>query len=140
MAGHLTKDFSYYNAAIRSSTHVYFALADDDDVKEKQPGAIFASWTKGSFEGVLDVDWNCAGMAVVKEPQPRLVAVGEYGEVLVAGGGTEAYEQISSPSRRGPLRGAGLIGDSVYAAGMGRQVYKRVKPNNWANISPSSPT
>ncbi len=59
MAGHLTKDFSYYNAAIRSSTHVYFALADDDDVKEKQPGAIFASWTKGSFEGC----WTSTGIA-----------------------------------------------------------------------------
>lgn len=138
MGGFLTGDFSFHNAAIRSNRHIYFALADDDDVKNEVPGSVLTSWENGNFPGAIDVDWNCVGMAVVDQPEPRLVAVGEYGQVTVAGGGTQADEAIPIPSKRGPLRHANLIAGNVYAVGMGRYVYRRAKPNSWIDMSPPS--
>jgi hypothetical protein len=136
MAGVMTKDSSYFNAVVRHSRHIYLACAVDELSQQQIAGTVFVSWMNGAFSGSLTSEWNCVGLAMVEEENvQRMVAIGEYGQVLVAGGGKQLNEQIPAASERESLRYAKRIGGHVYAAGMGRYVYKRTGFDNWLDIS-----
>jgi hypothetical protein len=46
----------------------------------------------GGFAGFLVFEWLAAGIEIVDEPSPRMIAMGEYGQVTAAGDGNSANE------------------------------------------------
>lgn len=82
-----------------------------------------------------DLDWHATRICAPAKPSPHLIAVGPSGIVYAASPSSSAEEEIDptddGPRRRGDIRDLRIIDDEVYAAGMGRQVYRRTGANQW---------
>ncbi len=137
MAGHWTDEFSYMTAAVYSRTRAYLLIVNDDLAKQQAPHGYMLQWDSGKWAQVA-LKWNPVSVAVMSHPARQGVAIGEFGDVQVAGGGDMHTEQIadgpSIPEKRGTLRCVRSIGGRAYAAGMDRQVYRREDANRWICI------
>ncbi len=93
-------------------------------------------WT-GEWSG-FQVKWMVSHLCLTDKPEPTLLCVSENGRVHVAtkeGFSEETIDDSSEgPAHRGALRDVRLIGEHVYVAGMGRQVYRREAPGEWKRI------
>jgi hypothetical protein len=79
--------------------------------------------------------WVPVRLAFVASPKPCLYALAGDGTVGL-GYGSYAEEHIDrsdhGPTGRGPLRDLRLIGATLFAAGMSRQVYRRTSSGQWS--------
>lgn len=84
---------------------------------------------------VFDLDWHATRVGVLTVPELTLIAVGPSGIVGVGTSKGTSEEEIdptnNGPKRRGDIRDLRIIGADVYASGMSRQVYRRVRTNQW---------
>lgn len=83
--------------------------------------------------------WMPVRLAQLDLPQPCVFALGGDGTVGLGYGGysEESIDTTDTgPRGRGPLRALRTIAGRLYAAGMGRQVYRRVAPDNWEVLDP----
>ena len=84
--------------------------------------------------GLFPMKWIPNRVATLRGPKPCAFALGTEGTVGL-GHGDYREEQIdASPTgtrARGPMRDIRVIGDAVFAAGMGRQVYRRTAAGAW---------
>ncbi|MEY8689202.1 MAG: hypothetical protein AB9M53_04885 [Leptothrix sp. (in: b-proteobacteria)] len=121
--------FSFINASVVSNDLILFLLSSDELASRNIPSAMFLAWKNGAWLDAGNQRWLCAGLGSDDSTPPRLVAVGEFGEVFVRGGGIQSNEKVTpklkTVSDHGPLRGVRTIGHDVYVVGMGRQVYMR---------------
>lgn len=109
--------------AIGDEPHIQPAVAKWGGLKEK--------WS------LLPMQWMPVGIAVLLQPNPCVFALSTNGTIGF-GYGDYKEEQIDAtddgPKSRGPLRDLRVIGDHLYATGMGRQVYCRDAAGKWARI------
>jgi hypothetical protein len=124
-------EFSFVNGCVVDKEYILFLLANDELAARKIDSAMFLGWKGGAWLNGGDQDWMCAGIGIERSETPKLVAVGEFGEVFVKGGGVQINEKVTPKlktiSDRGPLRGVRTIDQNVYVVGMDRQVYMRSK-------------
>jgi hypothetical protein len=136
MAGHWTDLYSFVFGAVRYQDLAYLILSGDEMVTEKIPHSIVIEWDNGTWNDGGQLSWRTAGVAIASKPREQLIVVGEFGDVLLLGSGDRHEEHVwhgeRSPAERGPLRGIRSIGDSVFAVGMDRQVYRRDRAGVWS--------
>jgi len=138
MAGHWTDLFSFVTGIVRRKDLGYLVLSSDEMSKRKNPYSGFVQWHAGEWADAGHKKWLIAGIAVVRQPVEQMVAVSEYGEVLLVGSGDRHEEKVgsgkASPTTRGPLRGVRNIDGEIYVVGMNRQVYRRGGLNSWTSM------
>lgn len=124
---------------VRYADLAYLVVTDRKLAKEKVPHSTILSIDGGKVGGI-DLHWAVASVAVCHQPQERLIAVGQWGQVRVLGGGENAEEPPIhdgklDPSHRGPLREVRAVARGrAYAVGTGRQCYLREGPGHWRCI------
>lgn len=92
----------------------------------------------GRWVDVVDTEWDSTAIAVARLPAPKLVVVGEDGDVNVyLGGGKSAAEKISPDPVL--IRHARTIEGYVYVCGMKRQVSRRADERRWVDMSAPFP-
>jgi hypothetical protein len=132
------KDFSFVGGILKRRGTAFLILSGDKSAKQKIPFAMYLAWRDGTWLEAGNTNWLCAGISYAEGSSDQLVAVGEFGEVYVRGGGKNETETIgsasNSPRERGPLRGVRRIDGKTFAVGMDRQAYVRVKAGSWAEI------
>jgi hypothetical protein len=83
---------------------------------------------------LFPMKWIPVRLAYISNP-PCLFSLATDGTIGF-GYGSYAEEQIDTtnegPLGRGPMRDLRVIGSTLFATGMARQVYRRVGPNHWA--------
>jgi len=109
------------------------AIGDEPDI---QPAV--AKWGGPQEKwSLLPIKWMPVGIATLQMPTPCVFTLGVDGTVGF-GYGDYKEEQIDNtengPKSRGPLRDLQVIGDHLYATGMGRQVYRRSADGQWSRI------
>ncbi len=81
------------------------------------------------------VEFRVIALTTLPGKPPTLVAMGMGGDVM-AGNAQGAWEEHvddtdDGPRRRGDIRTVTTVGQEVYAAGMGRQLYRREGKGRW---------
>jgi len=144
MAGHWGDLFSFVTGSIRANDLAYLVLSNDASSVGKIPSAGIVQWEPSGWGDGGQVPWRAAGTAISSHPLEQLCVVGEFGEVLLLGGGDRHEERIgkgkNSPKNRGPIRGVRAVGNSVYCVGMDRQAYRRDGPKKWTLLGTGLPT
>jgi len=135
----LTNGFGFTTGAVRFHDLIYFVGTRRDLVKQGIPHSRFFSVDRGQW-GAANLDWLACSMTVARDVD-RLLVLGNRGQILRVGGGDYEIEapiggtSDESPARRGELREIRAVaGESVYAVGIGRQVYQRVGTDRWTCI------
>lgn len=124
---------------VRYHDLAYLVVTDRKLSEEEVPHSTILSIDAGKIGG-LDLHWTVASVAVCHQPEERLIAIGQWGQVHVLGGGVNAEEPgirdgKLEPRRRGPLREVRAIaGGRAYAVGTSRQCYRREGPGRWRCI------
>jgi len=141
MAGHWTKDCSFFTGAVRKRTLMHVALGSDDLIKAKAPHAILGAWEKGKWWDAGQLKWHVVSMGVCKHPKEQTIALGEYGKAWLVGSGDKHEETVEdakgTAKERGSLRCVRGIDGKAYAAGMDRQVWRRDGEKQWTCIDDS---
>jgi hypothetical protein len=87
--------------------------------------------------GLFPMKWIPTRTATLTTPAPCAFALAADGRVGLGHGNyrEETIDDSTTGTRaRGPMRDIRVIGDTVYATGMGRQVYRRDGDNSWTRI------
>lgn len=99
----------------------------------REPGTRVFRWT-GKWDNYY-VPCKTAGICAIRYPQPEIVTLCLDGTVHSAGPNGFLTDVIGKglddPSRRGALRCISAVNNEVYAAGLGRQVFKRISTRRW---------
>jgi hypothetical protein len=86
---------------------------------------------------IFPLKWIPIRLAFLERPAPCNYVLRENGTIGL-GYGTYSEESIDNslegPKGRGPLRDLQVIGSTLFAAGMSRQVYRREGPGNWQRV------
>jgi|EndMetStandDraft_4_1072995.scaffolds.fasta_scaffold41449_2 hypothetical protein len=92
----------------------------------------------GDWTNCHNTEWDANAIAVARQPNAKLITVGEDGDVVAfMGGDKTANERL--PNDPTAIRNARAISGYVYACGMRRQVFKRVGEARWTDISAPEP-
>jgi hypothetical protein len=92
-------------------------------------------WT-GQWDNYY-VPCRTAGIAAVRTPSPEILSLCLDGTVHSAGPNgfsSDSVDLDEPPEQRGILRCLSVVKDEVYAAGLGRQVFKRSVNGKWSRI------
>lgn len=134
----ITEKSSFVKGAVRNTDLGYVVCSNDKLSEERAPHSIYVQWDEGQFADIETKPWYTAGVCVVTDSGEQMLAVGEYGDVVVFGSGEHFEEKIPPENGeteiRGPLRAVRTIGDHAYAVGMKRQVYRRDSKMHWSAI------
>jgi hypothetical protein len=93
----------------------------------------------GTLHACVSTEWDSTAIAVARLPAPKLVIVGEDGEVCIYLGDRKSATETIKPAPR-MIRNAKSIGGYVYVCGMKRQVYKRSDEKKWDPMNAPAPT
>lgn len=132
MPDHLLISFGHGVVESRDSVRVICEIQQDDG-----PQSAVARWQPGPSWTLFPMVWVPTRIAATPTPQPCLYALGSQGRVGY-GHGSYNEEQISLSG--GPLRALRVVGGNLFAAGMGRQVYRRDGSGQWASLRPAEAT
>ncbi len=81
--------------------------------------------------GTYDINWTATRMWVLTRPEVQVFAAGPYGQVLLMTAAGVQEEEIDDGEDGRHFRDLRYIGEHLYAAGMGRKVFRREGPNRW---------
>jgi hypothetical protein len=128
--------FSFRPGAVQNRDTVRVIAQMDALTAAGEPDTRLLKWTGADGKWThVDIAWSAIRTCVVGKPLTVFV-LGVLGEFLEASaaGRVEGFidESPNGPEGRGPMRDLRLIGETVFAAGMSRQVYKRTKAGTWA--------
>lgn len=95
---------------------------------------LLVEWRRDQGFDVYQLALEPFGMAVAPEPGavPTLLVMYSSGRVDVFRGDTSSFETIASLQQLRPLRDLRAVGESTFAVGMSRQVYRRSRGGVWA--------
>ncbi len=114
-----TDTYSFTRGTALNLAQGFLVIVKDALAKDRRPHAICAMYNNDEWHEAGMAGWMAVGVCAVKD---EMVAVGETGGVLTLAGGTMGQEQIATKEQ------------PSYAAGMGRQVWRREGPRQWVAI------
>ncbi len=144
MVGHWTDIFSFVTGVVRYNDLSYVSLISDEASNAKISQSLIYEWDAGTWRADDESAhrWDTVAATLAIKPLEQGVFLSPTGEVYCLGSGDRHDEIIttkeSSPKKRGLMRGIKGIGESLYAVGMNRQVYKRDKTGKWSCIDKSA--
>jgi hypothetical protein len=130
-------DVTYTGVLVDSKEHVVVPGVIDKFVDDQRDHAIVFHREDDAWWHQM-VDDSIAGVSVAREPTMKILHLCIDGEVAVSTLPGKAKEHVDT-SANGPNRSAFMrcmrkIDGNVYAAGLARQVYRRLGPDNWTRI------
>ena len=128
----LNEELSFPTGCIINRKLVVIA-SELDSIIQKKPHTQVLQYQDGKWSHFI-VDWPIISMCVTRKNGDSLFSLGVDGRVHIADRNGFSEEVISGPERAGTLSQIKLIGDHLYAVGMGRQVYKRENSGEWSAI------
>ena len=128
--------FLFPNGAA-TSTGAYIIVQVIHENGELFDGNLYADYKFDKNPEGFGTDWIAISICYY-EKENVVYAAGEKGEIVRITDTENLPELIApaenSPAIQGPIREIQLIGDELYAVGMGRQVYRRVGEGSWEHI------
>ena len=126
----------YFGYGLSKGVDEFTVIAQIEALKEV--GSLdseIMTWKEGGGWSGFTVPWAVTSLAQVGCNKEMLMGTGPAGIVFIRKDGQVIEEMIDDtddgPRYRGDVRAFSNIGESIYAAGMSRQVYKRQRPNEW---------
>jgi len=132
----MANDYSFISGFMQSA-HIGRTIAQIDYLKERgSTASMLFKWDRSIQRWVaFSLNWHATKICALETPEIMVFATGPDGIVSIGtlAGATEEIidPSLDGPSRRGPIRDLQLIAGVPYAAGMGRQVYRREGVDNW---------
>jgi hypothetical protein len=127
------KDWGFSRGVIAKKDRVYVLSFMSDREGGQDLVTQVLRWT-GEWGSWL-IEWSTAAICVTDTPVFQVLCMGNGGRIQVGSASGFSEESVDDskegPPHRGMLRDMRLIGKHFYAAGMGRQVYKRAAPGKW---------
>lgn len=123
---------TFSHCAIGSRDRVWFTAEEEDTFRLLQ--------LKKDSWAVKSTDWAMCSVCGIEKSNGKyeVIALGTEGNLLmgIPGGFSEGHldPKLSNPKKYGVLRDIRIIGDDIFACGMSRQVYHRIK-GNWKDIA-----
>lgn len=137
----ILKKGSFVRAVIRDKEIAYLVCSNDNSTQEKVPHAVLMQWDNGEFGHIDIFNQYAAGVAVADNDKPQMVAVSEYGEVVVFGSGEFYKEKITDSITdleiTGPLRRVKNINGDIFVTGANQQLFSRKSRHNWLDLTPN---
>jgi hypothetical protein len=136
------KGSSFLTGCVATNTVYFFAKELDSRTAEGfQNSTFFALNEKDWGQYPNDVGWACVAMATLKPAGATrtVLAIGVHGEWWELQPATRSIQTGTMEGVRGHLRALKAIGESFYAAGMGRRVHRRIGPGQWEAIWAQAP-
>jgi len=132
----MTSDFTIVSGNVQDD-NVFRVIAFIDQLRDK--GSTASGVYKYTFVDekwkIFNLDWTAIDLCVVTNPNLTLFILSETGLVMIINkdgyNTVEVSPGISGPSGYGPLRCLYSINSSVFAVGMGRQVYRISVDGSW---------
>lgn len=126
-----------FPTGVGTPTGAYVVIQVTDDGGRPVPGNLYADYRFSRDTEGFGTDW--LAVSLCRRPsEDSVYGVGENGEVIRIAPSGNVPELIMpaahGPTEMGPMREIRLVGDSLYAVGMGRQVYRRAESGNWERV------
>lgn len=133
----MAKDMSASREFIRGAAsrrdRVYAITKMRDLMRNDVAHASVIGLEGGKWVSVGTVDWDASAISIARQPTPKIVVVGEDGDVLAKAGTNTSDERL--PGDPVAIRNARTIDGQTYACGMQRQAFRRVGEAQWVDIS-----
>jgi hypothetical protein len=98
---------------------------------------------QGERQKVRSIEWSAISSCRAVVPEDEIVVLGLEGQVYRFARGQWSEEptfaEKTRPDKFGPLLDIRAIGGQAFAAGYGRQVYRRLGPNRWEIVDHTIP-
>jgi len=131
--------YSFVSGYVQSSEIIRVVAQVDVLSEMEEPNSSLMKWVASENHWyAFHLDWYATRICVLLDPELQVIALGPDGKVNVGTTHGEFQEHVDN-SKNGPISN-GLIRDmheisgTVYATGMGRQIYERSEMNNWFHI------
>jgi hypothetical protein len=131
----MPKFFFPNGAATKTGAYVIVQVMHQNG--ELFDGNLFADYKFDSKPDVFGTNWTAMSICYY-EKENTVFASGGNGEIVIIRDSGNQFELIS-PTENGPedqgfIREIRLIGNELFAVGMGRQVYRRIGERHWEHI------
>jgi hypothetical protein len=128
---------SYISGCIQNRTMFRVLSLIDEIAESGGSDSAVGSWVRNNKKWFIhDLEWSATRVMYVSNEPSILVVTGPAGRVFVKINDILSEEEIDSspngPEKNGDIRDLQAIGGFAYAAGMGRQVYRREKNGTWS--------
>jgi hypothetical protein len=142
MINKILDDFSIVTGELRRDDLGYITFVKDDLAQDHVEHSFFLVFHKREWLWPTDRDttnWTTTSVTVVKEPLEQALFIGLWGQVQRVGSG-DVKEELAladlpeGPKTAGPICCIRAIAGRAYAAGMGRQVYRRNGMDSWQRM------
>ena len=130
--GPLEVGFKFHQAAIRAADWFYLSTVSPRMQADGLPYTTFFDHDGDSFGLIRDVKWNCVSVCSPTFPKVQMVALGEYGQVLIFGADEEREERVTSEELE--FREVREVAGKAYACAMDRKLFRRDGPDQWTPI------
>lgn len=137
-----TDSHSFSTGLLQSKDAAFLIMSDDQFAAEDISHSIPIMWIKGEwFPLETIIPWICLSTCIFGDVERKVLALGQWGEVLIVDNNAKCTNEIvmekgNGPQVLGPLRRVRSINNVPYACGMSRQVYFRELNNHWKSIGP----
>ena len=123
-----------FPSGVATETGAYVVVQVIGDDGSMIDGNLFADYRMKPEPEGFGTDWRAVSLCY-RPSEDVVYAAGENGEVarIAQTGNLEEFiaPAENGPGVQGPIREIRLIGDGLYATGMGRQVYRRIGEGRW---------
>src|SRR5688572_28058323 len=135
---------SYITGAALSGAEGWLVMAMDHLVEQDIANAVFLYLKGTDIEVRHAADFKTRFCGLLPDSSSDLIALGEYGEIVVVSHtGAVSEDTINangvSPESRGPLTRGAIIENRVVMVGMNRQVYRREPTGAWVVMEDGLP-
>ncbi len=110
-------------------------LSDPALERDDQPHSILAIHDHDGWEPIDIRPWPTTGFATLRDGGPKFCALASHGVLCRFAKGHATDEAVFINSGQAPLMGLSTIADTLFAVGLDYQVYRRVAPSNWIDMS-----
>ncbi len=128
----MTNPFSFLSGFVQDRGVGRVIAQVDEIVEAGATASRLMKWVKNDQKWYsFRLDWTATRMWVLTQPELQVFAIGPYGIVSIGTLKGNTEEEIDGGNDGRHFRDLRYIGEHLYAAGMGRKVFRREGPNHW---------
>lgn len=139
----ISERFVFQKGFVFDRNRIYFMTNHQESTEKEIPNTQLFILSNNADWFSHNVLWEGVGVTAFSHPVRTCIMLGRDGNVLVGTPSGFSEEVIDcggySPLSRGPLRNIKNINGSIFAVGMGRQIYQRRSTNDWIRFDKGIP-